>query len=58
LNVYPLYWSDPQDSDRALKSFANHHLSHNIGLLDALIAETAIGMDAELVPSTSNITAY
>jgi len=56
LNVYPLYWLDPQDSDRALKSFASHHLSHNIGLLDALIAETAIGMNAELV--TFNVKHY
>jgi predicted nucleic acid-binding protein len=56
LNVYSLYWLDPQGCDRALKSFASHHLSHNIGLLDALIAETAISVDAELV--TFNVKHY
>ena len=56
LNVYPLYWLDPQGCDRALKSFTSHHLSHNIGLLDALIAETAISAEAELV--TFNVKHY
>jgi tRNA(fMet)-specific endonuclease VapC len=48
LSVYPLYWAEPQDCDLALKNFAAHHLSRNIGLLDALIAQTAISVDAEL----------
>jgi predicted nucleic acid-binding protein len=56
LNAYPLYWADPQDCDRALKNFATHHLSYNIGLLDALIAETAISEDAEL--ATFNVKHY
>jgi len=56
LNAYSLYWLEPQGCDRALKSFASHHLSHNIGLLDALIAETAISGDAELV--TFNVKHY
>lgn len=56
LNAYPLFWADSQDCDQALKSFAAHHLSHNIGLLDALIAQTAISMDAEL--ATFNVKHY
>jgi predicted nucleic acid-binding protein len=56
LNAYPLFWADPQDCDNALKNFAIHHLSHNIGLLDALIAETAVSMDAEL--ATFNVKHY
>ncbi|MDL1925406.1 type II toxin-antitoxin system VapC family toxin [Anaerolineae bacterium AMX1] len=48
LSAYPLFWPDEDDCNRALTSFAFHHLSDKIGLLDALIAETAIGVDAEL----------
>ena len=56
LSKYPLYWAEPQDCDRALKTFAAHHLSQNIGLLDALIAETVIGFGAEL--ATFNVKHY
>jgi len=56
LNIYPLYWAEPKDCDRALKSFAAHHLGHNIGLLDTLIAETAISVGAEL--ATFNVKHY
>jgi predicted nucleic acid-binding protein len=56
LNVYPMFWAEPQDCDRALKSFAAHHLSHKIGLIDALIAETAISVDATL--ATYNVKHY
>ena len=31
-----------------MRNFASFHLRHHIGLLDALIAETAIGQNAEL----------
>jgi len=56
LNAFPLYWAEAQDCDTALKNFAAHHLSHSIGLLDALIAETAISVDAEL--ATFNVKHY
>ena len=56
LSGYSLYWGEPQDCDRALKTFAAHYLSHNIGLLDALIAETVIGFGAEL--ATFNVKHY
>jgi predicted nucleic acid-binding protein len=56
LGVYEFYWPDSQDCDRALASFASHHLSDNIGLLDALIAETVIGLGAEL--ATFNVKHY
>ncbi len=48
LSRYPLCWTDPQDCERALKNFSAYHLSHQLGLLDALIAETAIGLSAGL----------
>ena len=53
---YQLYWPDSNDCDRALKSFSNHYLSDNIGLLDALIAETAIGLNADF--ATFNVKHY
>ncbi|HLF75483.1 MAG TPA: PIN domain-containing protein [Anaerolineales bacterium] len=56
LSVYQLYWPDEDDCNRALASFSSHHLSDNIGLLDALIAETAIGTNAEL--ATFNVKHY
>jgi predicted nucleic acid-binding protein len=56
LSEYPLYWPSEEDCNRALASFSSHHLSDNIGLLDALIAETAIGVPAEL--ATFNVKHY
>lgn len=56
LSEYQLYWPDGDDCNRALASFSSHYLSDNIGLLDALIAETAIGVNAEL--ATFNIKHY
>jgi predicted nucleic acid-binding protein len=53
---YQLYWPDSEDCDRALGSFSSYHLSDNIGLLDAMIAETAIGLNAEL--ATFNVKHY
>jgi predicted nucleic acid-binding protein len=48
LATYTLYWAEPQDCARAIKNFAAYHLSHQLGLLDALIAETAVGVGAQL----------
>ena len=56
LSEYQLYWPDNEDFNRALASFSTHHLSNNIGLLDALIAETAIGVNAKL--ATFNVKHY
>ena len=56
LSEYQLYWPDEDDCNRALASFSAHPLSDNIGLLDALIAETAVGINAEL--GTFNVKHY
>jgi len=56
LSGYTLYWPDEEACNRAIASFSSHHLSDNIGLLDALIAETAIGVNAEL--ATFNVKHY
>lgn len=58
LSDYQLFWPDEGDCNRALVSFSSHRLSDNIGLLDALIAETAIGANAELATFMSSIIGY
>ncbi len=42
-------WPSEVDCQRALTDFRTLHLSHGLGLLDALIAATAIGLGATLV---------
>jgi len=44
LHPYTLYWPTQTDCARALADFMAYHLSHSLGLLDSLIAETAIGL--------------
>ena len=56
LSEYQLYWPNIEDCNRAMKTFSSHYLSDNIGLLDALIAETAIGIEAKL--ATFNVKHY
>jgi predicted nucleic acid-binding protein len=48
LRSYALYWPTPADCARAFDDFSSHHLSHGLGILDALIAETAVGCEAQL----------
>jgi len=48
LQPYALYWPNQADCWRAYADFYNFRLSHNLGLIDALIAETVIGMRAQL----------
>lgn len=48
LRTFPIFWAEPEQCGRALKNFATYRLRHQLGLLDALIAETAIGQNAEL----------
>ena len=51
LDRLPIFWPSANDLDRALESFADYHLAHNLGAFDAMIAECAIGLDATLVTS-------
>ena len=44
----PVVWPTAADCQRALTDFTSYHLSHNLGLLDALIAACAIGSSATL----------
>jgi predicted nucleic acid-binding protein len=49
-------WPTEADCQRALEIFTTHHLSHGLGLLDAIIGSTAVGLAAEL--STFNEKHY
>ena len=48
LRHYSLYWPTQSDNTRAYQSFSKFHLSNGIGILDALIAETAVGLKSPL----------
>lgn len=48
LRPYALYWPGQMSCSRAFDEFAEYHLSHNLGILDALIAHTAAGLNVEL----------
>jgi predicted nucleic acid-binding protein len=44
----PVVWPTAVDCARALSDFTAYHLSHGLGLLDALIAACAVGLSATL----------
>ncbi len=46
---FEVVWPSDADCQRALTDFRTLHLSHGLGLLDALIAATALGRGATLV---------
>lgn len=48
IEKYQLFWPTAADGDRALHTFSLVHLKSGIGILDALIAETAVGLGAPL----------
>jgi predicted nucleic acid-binding protein len=56
LRPYRLYWPDRADCARAFDDYAAYHLSHNLSILDALIAETAVGLTLAL--ATFNAKRY
>lgn len=44
----PVVWPTTGDCQSALAHFTSFHLSHKLGLMDALIAAIAIGLSARL----------
>jgi predicted nucleic acid-binding protein len=52
----PVVWPTAADCQCALTDFIAYHLSHNLDLLDALIAACAIGLSATLC--TFNVKHY
>jgi predicted nucleic acid-binding protein len=53
---FGLHWPLQADCQRALQDFAAYRLSNNLGLLDALIAHTAVGLGEPL--ATFNVKHY
>jgi len=45
---FQIVWPTEEDCNRALSDFTTYHLSHGLGLLDALIAACSIGRSATL----------
>jgi len=52
----PITWPTETDCARALSDFTAYHLSHKIGLIDALIASCAVGRSFTLC--TFNVKHY
>ena len=52
----PVVWPTEADCNQALSHFTAYHLSHNLGLIDSLIAACAIGLSATLC--TFNVKHY
>lgn len=48
LASYGVVWLSPLDCGRALDVFATYRLSHNAGLLDVLIGQTAVALGLPL----------
>jgi predicted nucleic acid-binding protein len=48
LAPYGVVWPSQTDCDGALNLFATYRLSHNAGLLDVLIGQTAVALGAPL----------
>ena len=56
LRGFTLHWPTQADCRRAYQDFAAYRLSHNLGLLDALIGQTAVGSGEAL--ATFNVKHY
>lgn len=56
LKPYKIHWPAESDCQRALNDFHQHHLSDNLGILDALIGECAAGLEVPLC--TFNVKHY
>lgn len=48
LTQFAIVWPFPETCETALQLFARYHLSHNVGLLDALIGQTAAALNLPL----------
>jgi predicted nucleic acid-binding protein len=48
IRPHSLFWPTPTDCSRALDDFTQYSLSHNLGMIDALIAHTVIGLGDQL----------
>lgn len=53
-----IVWPSPETCNRALAVFSRYHLSHSIGLLDALIGQTAVALNLPLHLIVSTIRPF
>jgi predicted nucleic acid-binding protein len=53
MKKFAVVWPTSSDCDAALTEYAKLRLSHNIGMIDCLIAYTAIGYGAQLATFNS-----
>jgi predicted nucleic acid-binding protein len=51
---FQLAWPSVPHCENALDVYRAQHLSHGLGALDSLIAQTALNWDIRSTPSTSN----
>ena len=56
LRAFPVFWPAEPEMSRALREFTGYRLSHGLGLIDALIAATALGRGEPL--ATFNVRHY
>ncbi|MCD6508048.1 type II toxin-antitoxin system VapC family toxin [Candidatus Poribacteria bacterium] len=48
LGTYGVVWPSPETCNEALSVFTRYHLSHGLGILDALIGQIAVALDLPL----------
>jgi predicted nucleic acid-binding protein len=48
LQAYAVIWPSPETCNEAVVVFASVHLSHGLGMLDALIGQTAVALQVPL----------
>ena len=48
LRTYEVVWPSPEICDEALSIFNRYHLSHGLGILDALIGQIAVALNLPL----------
>ena len=48
IDPFRVYWPTDRDCDRALTDFAKYRLSHGLSIMDVLIGECAVGVNATL----------
>ena len=56
LALFPIAWPTREDLERALGTLLPRRLTNGIGLLDSIVAATALGIDQEL--ATFNVKHY